>query len=243
VALLVAERISKEFQGETVVTAVRGCSFSIEAGDFVAVMGPSGCGKSTLLHLCGAMERLTSGRLTFEGRSLGDLDEDALTLVRRQRVGMVFQSFNLLPTLTVLENVTLPLLLARTDEAPARERADALLARMGLMNRRRHYPSQLSGGEQQRAAIARAVVHAPALVIADEPTGNLDSDNGTRVLDLLVEINRESAVTVLLATHDPSIAAAGHRVLHMRDGTIERVDDRRTGHAPLPDSLLERATL
>jgi putative ABC transport system ATP-binding protein len=242
VALLVAERVSKEFQGETVVSAVRGCSFTIEPGDFVSVMGPSGCGKSTLLHLCGAMERPTSGRLTFEGRELGELDEDALTLVRRQRVGVVFQSFNLLPTLTVVENVTLPLLLAGRDEAEAERQADALLARMGLTNRGRHYPSQLSGGEQQRAAIARAVVHAPALVIADEPTGNLDSENGARVLDLLVEINRESAVTILLATHDPSIAAAAHRVLHMRDGAIERVDERR-GRAQPSDSLLERATL
>jgi putative ABC transport system ATP-binding protein len=242
VALLVAEQVSKEFAGETVVTAVRSCSFIIEPGEFVAVVGPSGCGKSTLLHLCGAMERPTSGRLTFEGRVLGDLDEDALTLVRRQRVGMVFQSFNLLPTLTVRENVTLPLLLAGSDEAMADRRAEAVLARVGLSPRSRHYPSQLSGGEQQRAAIARAVVHTPALVIADEPTGNLDSGNGSRVLDLLVELNRESAATILLATHDPAIAAAGHRVLHMRDGVIERVDER-VGRFRAPGGVIERATL
>jgi putative ABC transport system ATP-binding protein len=188
------------------------------------------------------MDRPTSGRLTFEGKALGTLDEDALTLLRRERVGMVFQAFNLLPTLTVHENAALPLLLAGANEALAERRAGEVLARMGLGHRARHYPSQLSGGEQQRAAIARAVVHTPSLVIADEPTGNLDSGNGARVLELLVELNHASHVTILLATHDPSVAAACHRVMHMRDGRIEGIDERRR---PLrgADGLLERATL
>jgi putative ABC transport system ATP-binding protein len=243
VALLTLEQVSKEFSGETVVTAVKSCSFAMEPGDFVTVVGPSGCGKSTLLHLCGAMERPTSGRLTFEGRMLGDLDEEALTLLRRRRVGMVFQSFNLLPTLTVRENIALPLLLDGSDDAVSEQRTKVLLARMGLEHRDHHYPSQLSGGEQQRAAIARAVVHVPALVIADEPTGNLDSENGARVLDLLVEINRDHGVTVLLATHDPVVARTGHRILHMRDGAIEAVEDRRHRTPKASGGLLERASL
>ena len=196
-------------------------SLSLERGDFVALVGPSGCGKSTLLHLCGAMDRPTSGTVRLEAATLGALDDDALTRLRRERVGFVFQFFNLLPTLTLLENVELPLLLAgrrTTDAAPA---ARALLDRVGLTPRLDHYPQQLSGGEMQRGALARALVHQPALLVADEPTGNLDSENGRRIIDLLTALNRETGVTMLLATHAPEIAAAAHRVVRMRDGRIE----------------------
>jgi putative ABC transport system ATP-binding protein len=220
---LVAEQVRKTYAGgEAPVEAVRGVSLTLDAGDFVAVMGPSGGGKSTLLHLCGAMDRPTAGRVLIEGVSLGGLSDDALTKLRRERVGFVFQFFNLLPTLTVLENITLPLLLARGDAGEAEARAEELAARVGLSHRLGHFPSQLSGGEMQRAAMARAVIHRPALLIADEPTGNLDSENGARVLQLLQELNEEMSLTLLLATHSHETAAAAHRVIHIRDGLIEK---------------------
>ena len=225
VAILIAEHLRKRYPGPgSAVDAVRDCSFSIDAGEFVALAGPSGCGKSTLLHLAGAMDRPSAGRLMFEGASLSALDDERLTRLRRQRIGFVFQFFNLLPTLSVLENIALPLLLAGADPREADVRAGEIANRVGLAHRLRHFPSQLSGGELQRAAIARAVVHTPGLLIADEPTGNLDSENGRRVLELLVDLNRSGGVTILLATHAAEIAAAAGRVLHMRDGLIERVE-------------------
>jgi len=180
--------------GATLVDAIRGVDLSVADGELVAVMGPSGCGKSTLLHLCGAMDRASSGRLQVLGLTLGDLDDDALTRLRRDRLGFVFQFFNLLPTLSVEENVALPLLLGGVARSAALARAGALLQEVGLTQRRAARPQQLSGGEMQRAAIARAVVHDPRLVIADEPTGNLDSENGGRVLDLVRTLNRRHGV-------------------------------------------------
>src|SRR5262245_24334765 len=183
-------------------------------------MGPSGCGKSSLLHLCGAMDRPTSGSLFIEGTQLERLNDLALTRLRRCRIGFVFQFFNLLPTLTVAENVALPLLLAGVPKGKADGEATRWIDRVGLADRRAHYPQQLSGGEMQRAALARAVAHRPALLLADEPTGNLDSANSIRVLELLRELNEETGVAVLLATHSAEIAAAAKRVLHMRDGIL-----------------------
>jgi putative ABC transport system ATP-binding protein len=233
--LLLAEGLRKTYYGgEAPVEAVRGVSLELEAGQFVAVMGPSGCGKSTLLHLCGAMDRPTQGRLVLEGLSLQGLDDDHLTRLRRQRIGFVFQFFNLLSTLTVGENVALPLLLGRVPAHQADERARAFIERVGLTHRIGHYPQQLSGGELQRTAIARAVVHSPALLIADEPTGNLDSGNGARVMELLAELNRETGVTILLATHSPEVASAANRILHLRDGLVERVEEARLPPQPLP---------
>jgi ABC-type lipoprotein export system ATPase subunit len=224
VAVLVVDGVRKTYGGgEAPVEAVRGVSLTLERGDFVALMGPSGCGKSTLLHLCGAMDRPTEGRVIVDGRSLAELDDDRLTHLRRERIGFVFQFFNLLPTLTVLENVSLPLLLAGRPAKQADASSLALLERVGLGPRASHFPPQLSGGEMQRAAIARSVVHEPALLVADEPTGSLDSENGARVLELLGELNREIGVAILLATHSVETAAAAGRVLHMRDGRIERV--------------------
>jgi putative ABC transport system ATP-binding protein len=208
--LLVASELARTYTGgSATVRALDGISFSVDAGDFVALMGPSGCGKSTLLHLCGAMDRPTSGHLTLEGRSLGSLSDDELTRVRRERIGFVFQFFNLLPTLTL----------------------GRLAERVGIRHRLAHYPQEVSGGEMQRAAIARALVHEPALLIADEPTGNLDSDNGARVLALLTELNRELGITILLATHAPEVAGRAGRVLHMRDGRLADESAAGRGHS------------
>lgn len=203
------------------MVALADVSIVIERGDFVALMGPSGCGKSTLLHLCGAMDRPTAGRVQFEGRDLARLSDDDLTRVRRERVGFVFQFFNLLPTLTLGDNITLPCLLGGMPSAEAEARAKRLAERVAIGHRWSHYPQQLSGGEMQRAAIARALVHEPALLVADEPTGNLDSENGQRVLELLRTLNDDMGVTILLATHANEVATAARNVRHMRDGRFD----------------------
>jgi putative ABC transport system ATP-binding protein len=217
--VLAADNLQKTYiSGDAKVAALAGVSFAVEAGDFVALMGPSGCGKSTLLHLCGAMDRLSSGSLTLNDRDLSTMGDDELTRVRREQVGFVFQFFNLLPTLTVSDNIMLPCLLAGMKTEDAERRAHALATRVGIAHRLSHYPQQISGGEMQRAAIARALVHQPALLVADEPTGNLDSENGANVLALISELNQELGVTVLLATHAADVAAAAKRVLRMKDG-------------------------
>ncbi len=220
--LIVAAALEKTYsEGATPVAALRGVSLSLEPGAFVALTGPSGCGKSTLLHLCGAMDRPSAGKLTIEGRDVGGLNDDALTSLRRDRIGFVFQFFNLLPTLTIGDNIALPCLLAGLPAKTAERRAADLAARVGIGHRLTHYPQQVSGGEAQRAAIARALVHQPALLIADEPTGNLDSANGATVLALLAELNRDLGVTMLLATHAAEVAAAAGRTLRMRDGRLD----------------------
>ena len=222
VPVLQARDLHKRYgEGDSSVDALRGVGLELSAGEFVAVVGPSGCGKSTLLHLCGGMDRPTAGAVSVDGVDLAGLDDEALTALRRDRVGFVFQFFNLLPTLTLAENIALPLLLAGVASRPGLARAGEAARRVGLTHRLGHYPGGVSGGELQRAAVARAVVHRPALVIADEPTGNLDSDNGRRVLSLLRDLNRETGVALLLATHDPALAAAADRVLRLRDGVEE----------------------
>ena len=217
--LLAAENLQKIYvTGEARVSALAGVSFEVEAGDFVALMGPSGCGKSTLLHIAGAMDRPTSGTLRLKDRDLSSMGDDELTRVRREQVGFVFQFFNLLPTLTVGDNIALPCLLAGMKDQDAERRARALAERVGIAHRLSHYPQQISGGEMQRAAIARALVHQPSLLVADEPTGNLDSENGANVLALIAGLNKELGVTVLMATHAADVAAAASRVLKMKDG-------------------------
>ena len=226
--VLRAEGVGKTYtHGETPVVAVRDVDLSIEKGEFVALMGPSGCGKSTLLHLCGAMDYPTRGRILLDGVDLKEVDEDGLTRIRRRQIGFVFQTFNLLPTLTALENVALPLMLDGVAPAIAKSKAENLVERVGLNHRLSHYPQQLSGGEMQRIGIARAVCHTPSLVLADEPTGNLDSSNGTQVLEVLRELNEALGVTLLLATHSSEIASASQRVLHMVDGRIEQIQHIR----------------
>jgi putative ABC transport system ATP-binding protein len=225
IPLLVVDNVRRTYTtGDTEVHAVAGVSLEVVQGEFVALVGPSGCGKSTLLHLCGAMDRPSSGVVRLESQALATLGDDELTRIRRERVGFVFQFFNLLPTLTLLENVELPLLLGGQRAAGAEPAARALLQRVGLAGRLAHYPAQLSGGELQRGAIARALVHRPALLVADEPTGNLDSENGRRVVQLLGELNAETGITMLLATHAPDVAAAAHRIVRMRDGRIESAE-------------------
>ena len=227
-SLLSVDHISRTYRaGDAAVAAVSDVSLEVARGEFVAVVGPSGCGKSTLLHVCGAMERPSAGRVWLEGSRLDTLADDGLTRVRRERLGFVFQFFNLLPTLSLVENIALPLLLAGSAREAALDSARHWATELGLGHRLDHRPAQLSGGEMQRAAIARAVVHDPVLVIADEPTGNLDSATGARILDALVRLNRDRGLTLLLATHAAEVALAADRVVHMRDGRVDRIDVRR----------------
>ena len=213
--------VSKSYQrGDQFVSALRAVTLRVSVGELIAIVGPSGCGKSTLLHLCGAMDRPSQGIVRFKGEDLGALSDDELTRLRRQQVGFVFQSFNLLPTLSVAQNIGLPLLLGGQTEKAVTRAVEVMADRVGLSARLDHLPQQLSGGEAQRAAIARAVIHRPSVLIADEPTGNLDSENGVRVLELLVRLNRESNTSIVLATHDKYVATRMGRVVHMRDGQV-----------------------
>ena len=217
--VLEAINVYKSYRrGDHVVTALNGVTLTVSAGERVAVMGPSGGGKSTLLHLCGAMDRPSKGEVRLEGQSLCSLDDDQLTRLRRRQVGFVFQSFNLMPTLTVAQNIGLPLLLSGSGEDEARTAAEELAERVGLTPRLDHLPQQLSGGEVQRVAIVRAVIHEPTVLIADEPTGNLDSDNGRRILELLLQLNEQSQTAIILATHEESVAHQLDRVVSLRDG-------------------------
>ncbi len=210
--------------GERSVHALDHVSLEIARHEFVAVVGPSGCGKSTLMHLIAGLDRPTAGEISVDGLSLTTADDAALTQFRRRQLGLVFQFFNLLPTMNVRENVSLPLLLQGVPIAGATARADELLRLVGLTNRATHFVHQLSGGEQQRTAIARALVHRPSLLIADEPTGNLDTASATRVLALLRQIADEQLATLILVTHSAEVAAAASRLIEMRDGRI--VSDR-----------------
>jgi len=207
-------------RGEEVVTALRDVSFALAAGEMVALVGPSGCGKSTTLNLIAGVDRPDSGRVVVCGRDLATASEATLVDARRHEIGVVFQAFHLMPHLTVAENVALPLAL---DGRRDRARVEELLERVGLAHRRDHFPGELSGGEQQRTAVARALVHRPAIVLADEPTGSLDSVAGSAVLRLMDELRREEGSALLVATHDESLATLADRVIRLRDGTIEAV--------------------
>ncbi len=202
------------------VEALRGVSLDVGRGEFVALVGPSGCGKSTLLNLVGGIDVPTSGEVVVDGAALSGLSDRALSLYRREKVGFVHQLFNLLPTLTALENVALPLLLKATGGREAREQARRQLDAVGIGGRAAHWPHQLSGGEQQRVAIARAIVHGPPIILADEPTGNLDSKAGQEVLDLLAWLVTAQGRTLLLATHSREAAARAARAVALRDGMV-----------------------
>ncbi len=204
-----------------VVHALRGVSFAVGPAEFVAIIGPSGSGKSTLLHLLGALDRPTTGRLRFFGRPVGEMDDAELARLRNTEIGFVFQQFQLLTRTSALANVALPLVYRGTPKAERRERAAAALRSVGLGHRLDHRPAQLSGGEQQRVAVARALVSQPRLVLADEPTGNLDTVTGQEIMDLLRGLNRDQGVAVVVITHDQEIAALAPRQIRIRDGVLE----------------------
>lgn len=220
-AVLEAKSVRKRYQmGQYSVEALGGVDFVLEEGEFVAIMGPSGSGKSTLLHLLGGLDNPSQGEIILAGKQLNRLSEKQATLARRHNVGFVFQFFNLLTTLTAEENILLPVVIDGKDPRKYAERLDHLLDLVGLKERRRHKPDQLSGGEQQRVAIARALITQPAILLADEPTGNLDSKTGTAIMELLRRSANELKQTVIVVTHDPKAAAYAGRVIFLRDGTI-----------------------
>ncbi len=220
-SVLEAKEVRKQYKmGEHLVNALDGVDFQVEKGEFVAIMGPSGSGKSTLLHLLGGLDGPTEGNIILAGQPLAKLSERKATLVRRHNVGFVFQFFNLLPTLSAEENILLPVIIDGKDQRKYKERLNSLLELVGLSDRRHHKPDQLSGGEQQRVAIARALVTEPAILLADEPTGNLDSKTGTSIMELLKRSCDELDQTVIVVTHDAKAAAYADRVIFLRDGVI-----------------------
>lgn len=220
-ALIEVQALSKCY-GEHHVNALRGISLSIAPGEFIALMGPSGCGKSTLLNILGTIDRPTEGQVLIAGDAIFEKSEKTLTLFRREQLGFIFQFFNLLSTLTAAENVALPLDLdPHLTEPQRKEAVRAMLDRVDMSNRADFYPAQLSGGEMQRIAIARALVHQPKIILADEPTGNLDTENGELILQLLSELSKEGGQTILMATHSEEAAQCAHRVIRMRDGQLQ----------------------
>ncbi len=229
-----AQNLHKSYLlGATAVGALRGVDLTIQRGEFVALMGPSGCGKTTLLNLIGAIDTPSRGQLLVADVPLETLSEDQLADLRRDRIGVVFQFYNLLPTLSARENIELPMQFKGTDRRQRRERALRLLARVGLKDRAEHKPAELSGGEQQRVAIARALANEPALVLLDEPTGDLDSATSQEIMALLRDLNQREEVTLLVATHDAVVAGASSRTVRLRDGRVES-DSSNDCPAPIP---------
>jgi putative ABC transport system ATP-binding protein len=224
--VIIVENLTKTYRmGTNEVHALDGVTFQVQASEFVALMGPSGSGKSTLLHLLGCLDTPTSGRYHLAGQDVSRLTNTQRAHVRNRSIGFIFQQFNLLPRMSALDNVLMPLLY-RGRTADARKRAAAALAAVGLQDRAHHRPAELSGGQQQRVAIARALVTEPAVLLADEPTGNLDSRTGAEILDLLLALAHDGR-TILLVTHDPQVAAQAGRVLHMYDGRLDSVNGNR----------------
>jgi putative ABC transport system ATP-binding protein len=236
---VVARDVIRRFgQGEHAVEAVRGVSLDVPSGQFTAVMGPSGSGKSTLMHILAGLDQPTAGRVEIGGREITDMSDKELTLLRRDHVGFIFQFFNLLPVLTAEENILLPLSIA--GRKPDRRWVESVIERVGLSDRRKHRPAELSGGQQQRVAIARALVTEPTVLLADEPTGNLDSRTSAEVLELLRDTVREYGQTTLMVTHDPRAAAIADRVLFLADGSLVR-DLDRPGEADVLEVMKELA--
>ncbi len=218
-----ARNLTKVYQlGEVAVQALRGVSLQILPGEMTAIMGPSGSGKSTLMNSLGCLDQPTSGEYYLDGQLVSHLDDRGLTLIRRHKIGFVFQSYNLLPRTSALANVELPLVYGKVGWRERRQRATMALHMVGLGDRLYHQPNELSGGEQQRVAIARSLVSSPTIILADEPTGNLDSQAGKEVMAIFRQLNREQGITVILVTHDADIARHARRIIHMRDGRVER---------------------
>lgn len=233
-AVITTQNLTKTFgSGATAVTALNRVNLSVNAGEFVAIMGPSGCGKSTLLHLIGGLDRPSDGKVIIEGTSIAEMDDDRLTELRRRRIGFVFQFFNLIPVLNALENAALPVTLDGVKPVEAQKQAAEWLKRFGLADRMSNRPDQLSGGQQQRVAVARALAAEPSLVLADEPTGNLDTRSGDEIASLLREVAKKYGRTVIMVTHDPRIAAYADRIVFLKDGRVvdetllERRNDNR----------------
>lgn len=222
--MIEAQDLVKTYRlGEIKVQALRSVNLKIEQGEMTTIMGPSGSGKSTLMHLLGCLDKPTSGLYKLDGVNVGKLSDNELARIRNKKIGFVFQGFNLLPRTSALENVQLPLLYSRGSKR--RESALEMLNRVGLGERASHEPSELSGGEQQRVAIARALVNKPSIILADEPTGNVDSKAGEQILEIFKEINLRDGVTILVVTHDPEVAGRTRRILHLRDGELTREEN------------------
>ncbi|MCX6099671.1 MAG: ABC transporter ATP-binding protein [Candidatus Bipolaricaulota bacterium] len=219
--LLDLRDITKDYAlGQTIVHALRGLDLAIEKGEIVAIMGPSGSGKSTLMHLLGALDTPSAGTASLEGHNLHELSENELVTLRGKKVGFVFQTFNLIQSLTAQKNVELPMIFQGVRKNARAERARALLEKVGLGERMKHRPNELSGGERQRVAIARALANDPEILLADEPTGNLDSETGATILELLKKLSIDEGKTMILITHDPDAAAIAHRIVRLRDGRV-----------------------
>ena len=236
-AVIHIEEITKVYQmGEVEVHALRGVSLRVMPGEMVAIMGPSGSGKSTLMNIIGCLDQPTSGTYWLNGEEVGQLTDDQLATIRNRRIGFVFQTFNLLARTTALDNVALPLIYAGLSRAERNQRAQEALEAVGLEDRMRHTPTELSGGQQQRVAIARALVNHPSIILADEPTGNLDSRSGREVMAILQQLNRERGITVVLVTHDPTIAHHASRIIHLYDGLV-------TEEEAVEEPIVEEASL